>query len=335
MRLATLSALLIALAWLQPARAAPPRVVADIAPVHAMVAQVMEGAGTPRLLMQPGASPHDFALRPSEARALQDADLVVWVGPSLTPGLGDSLETLAGAAERLTLLDLPNLRLLPPRADATFGHDHAHGEHGHDAHAHEDAHDHGDAHAHEDDHAHQNGHDHGDIDPHAWLDPEIGAVWLDAIAERLSRLDPENADLYAANARTGRADLARLAAGIDDDLAPVRDTPFVVFHDSYQYFERRFDVTAVGAISLSDARDPGPARLAALRDEIAALEVDCIFAEPQFDPGLVAAVARASDNEIPVLDPLGAGLEPGADLYPAVLRRIADTLRSCLAATDG
>ncbi|MGG7643369.1 zinc ABC transporter substrate-binding protein [Rhodovulum sp. YNF3179] len=311
----------------------PPRVVADIPPIHALTARVMEGVADPDLLLRPGASPHDYAMRPSEARALSEADIVFWVGPVLTPWLDEALDTLGGTAEIMTLSETPGLARLEMREGATFeahDHDHAHDDddHGHDDdddHAHDDhAHD---DHGHDDDH---DTHDHGAIDPHLWLDPANAALWLNAIAAALSAADPENADTYRSNAALAEEELEALVAETDARLAPVRGLPFVVFHDAYHYFEARFDIEAAGAVSVSDATDPGPRRVAEIRDLIRDTGAACVFTEPQFPPRLVDTLIEGSTAQTGTLDPLGADLAPGAKLYPALIRGLADGMIDCL-----
>src|SRR6056297_2252372 len=324
-----------------------PKVAADIAPVHSLVARVMQGVGAPSLIVAPGASPHEYNLRPSEASALQDADLVFWVSPDLTPWLDGAIETLTKGASVTELLEVDGTTKLPFREGALFeahahgdddhankGHDdHAHGEH-HDAHGHEEhaedaAHDDHEEHA---DHAHagHDGHDHGDHDPHAWLSPDNGAVWLNAIAAKLSAADPDNAGAYFANAAAGREELAALSAEINGILDPVRGRNFIVFHDAYQYFEAAFDFPASGAISVSDASDPSPARIAEIQARVEEQGVTCVLSEPQFDPCIVNAVMDGSEANTGVLDPLGSDLKPGPDLYGNVLRNLATALADCL-----
>lgn len=310
-----------------------PRVATDIAPVHSLVAQVMGELGEPALLVRPGASPHGYSLRPSEARALDQADLVVMVGEGLTPWLMQPVETLAGQAHVLHLLDAPGTTLLEKRDGATFErHDHAHDDDGHDDHAHDDH----DDHDHDDDHAGHDhaedghdGHDHGSQDSHAWLDPRNGAAWLDAIAAELAELDPDNAATYRANADAGKAQLATLESEIAATL-PETSAGFIVFHDAYQYFENRFGLAAAGSISLSDATAPSAGRIAELRDKIGELNVTCIFTEPQFDPGIIAALGTDGLSTA-TLDPLGtAAADPGAGLYPRTLRAMGTAFAECL-----
>lgn len=324
-----------------------PQVAVDIAPIHSLVARVMDGVGTPNLIVQPGASPHEYSLRPSEAAALQDADLVFWMGEDLTPWMADAVATLAEGAVVSTLLEAEGTILHDFREGALFE-AHAHGDHGgeheehaeeHDDHGHEehgDHDDHGDhdEHGHDDhghdDHAGHEGHDHGAHDPHAWLSYRNAGTWLNLIAAQLSGADPDNAGAYFANAAAARDELETLAAEIRDTLAPVRGGSFIVFHDAYQYFEVDFDMPAAGAISLSDATDPSPARIAEVQGRIQAEGIDCVLAEPQFNPGLVEVVLEGTEASTGVIDPLGSELEPGADLYPQLMRNMAATLADCL-----
>ncbi len=313
-----------------------PAVAVDIAPVHSLVARVMQGVGEPSLIVKPGASPHEYSLRPSEANALQEADLVFWMGEDLTPWMENAVETLATNAAVTTLLEVDETNLLEFREGALFeAHDHDdhededHDDHDHDEHAEKDEHDHEE----HDDHAgHEGheGHDHGEHDPHAWLSPQNASAWLNVIAAQLSAADPENAGTYFANAAEGRAELETLVSDVDAILDPVRGGSFVVFHDAYQYFEADFDFAASGAISLGDASDPSPARIAEIQERIQEEGVDCVLAEPQFNPGLVATVLDGTEASTGVIDPLGAALEPGAGLYPLLITNMAQTLADCL-----
>lgn len=315
-----------------------PSVAVDIAPVHSLVARVMEGVGSPNLIVQPGASPHEYSLRPSEAAALQDADLVFWMGEDLTPWMADAVNNLAGNAAITTLLEADVTILLEFREGVLFeahAHDEhdEHDEHEHDEEGHDDDHEehaHGDEH--EDDHeemAHDD-HAHGGHDPHAWLSPDNASSWLNLIAAQLSAADTENAGVYFANAAAGRAELEALSAEVSGILDAVRGGHFIVFHDAYQYFEVAFDIPASGAISLGDASDPSPARIAEIQGRIREEGIDCVLAEPQFNAGLVATVLDGTEASTGVIDPLGAGLEPGPTLYPQVIRNMAETLAECL-----
>ncbi|MEM9393310.1 MAG: zinc ABC transporter substrate-binding protein [Pseudomonadota bacterium] len=373
------------------AMADTPSVAVDIAPLHSLVSRVMEGVGTPNLIIPAGASPHQYSLRPSEAAALQEADVVFWLGEDLTPWLEDAVETLAEGASVTALLESEGTVLHDFREGALFeAHDHGDEEHGHEDHAdgedhdhdhdheevkaeahdhdhdhdheHEevkasaDAHDHdhdhdheevkADAHDHDhdheehaeakahDDHDHEEhaheGHDHGEHDPHAWLSPQNASTWLNVIAAQLSAADPDNAGAYFANAAAGKAELEALTEEVSGILNPVRGGSFVAFHDAYQYFEMDFDFPASGAISLGDASDPSPARIAEIQGRVREEGIGCVLAEPQYNPGLVATVLDGTDASTAVIDPLGVDLELGSELYPQLIRNMATTLAECL-----
>jgi zinc transport system substrate-binding protein len=303
-----------------------PNVAVDIAPVHSLVSRVMEGVGEPSLIVAPGASPHEYNLRPSEADVLQNANLVFWVGHNLTPWLEDAIETLASDAMVVELIESNGTTELPMREGALFE-AHQHGDEDHDAEHEGEGHD---GHADHEDEDHAGHDDHGGHDPHAWLSPDNGAAWLNAIAAALSAADPDNAGAYYANAAAGREELTALRAEINGVLEPVRGGNFIVFHDAYQYFEVAFDFPASGAISVSDASDPSPARIGEIQARVADQNVTCIMSEPQFNPGIVASVLDGSDARTGVMDPLGSSLEPGADLYPQLLRNLATSLANCI-----
>ena len=312
------------------AHADTPRVAVDIAPVHSLVARVMEGVAVPDLIIQPGASPHEYSLRPSEAAALQASDLVFWVGPGLTPWLADTIETLAQEASVTALSKLDGTVKLEFRESAVFevhDHDDHSGHEDHDAHADHDAHDDHDDH---DGTAGHDEHDHGAYDPHTWLSPKNAMTWLNAIAGQLSAVDPDNAGAYYANAAAGRAEIEVLMGDVTAILDPLRNGRFIVFHDAYQYFEQDFNFPASGALSISDASDPSPARIAEIRDRIAEQGIDCVLAEPQFNPGLIATVLDGTDAQTGILDPIGSDLEPGSALYPDMIRNLAKALASCM-----
>ena len=296
------SSLLAACAIAIPAAAAP-NVVTDIPAVHALAAKAMEGVGAPVRLLPPGASPHGYHMRPSEASALAEADILIWIGPELTPWLDRARRKLNAKAPSLALLGVPGTTWHEAREEAVFT---AHADGGHD-----------------------HGHHHGPVDPHAWLDPVNGARWLGAIARALGSIDPANAGTYTANAAAGEAELWVLKEALNAELAPVRNQPYVVLHDGFQYFEDRFRISALGAIRLSDGAAPSPRRLATLRRGIKASGARCIFREPQYSSALAAGLA-GPDVRTGVLDPLGWDLEAGWSLYPTLLQQLGTNLRQCL-----
>ncbi|MDP7489241.1 MAG: zinc ABC transporter substrate-binding protein [Arenicellales bacterium] len=262
----------------------------------------MDGVGVPSLIIQHGASPHGYMLRPSAAVALEKADLVFWVAEGLTPWLKSRLETLAGKAHVIKLMGVDGVVRLSYRQGATFAN-------------HDD---------------HQSYDEHKDyVDPHSWLDPENGKIWLDVIASELSNIDPENAGIYAQNAVVGKAEISEVAARIEGTLASVRGVNFIVFHDAYQYFEKRFGISASGSISLADASAPSPARVAKIRAKVAELGISCVFSEPQYSPGLVTSVVGDTKIRRGTIDSLGAELELGIAFYTKLLDSIAKEIVAC------
>ncbi|MEO9823345.1 MAG: zinc ABC transporter substrate-binding protein [Paracoccaceae bacterium] len=272
-----------------------PRVVTDILPVHSLVAQIMEGVGAPDLLLEAGSDPHNYAMRPSQASLLENADVVIVIGPALTPWLEKPLATLANGATQVILLEVLGTELLEYRG----GHDHGHGH----------------------------GHDDENVDPHAWLDPKNAKVWLSSIADTLAQNDPANSALYLANAETARAELTNLEAEWQAALDGVGR--YGVHHDAYQYFEARFGLATGFVIKEDDAHQPGPARIAELRADIAQNAVACVFVEPFVNRGLIETVLEGSDAKILELDQMGVNFEPGPDLFSLVLREMVASVAQC------
>lgn len=299
-----------------PAFAEPPQVVVDIAPVHALMTQVMEGVGTPSLLLDQDANPHSVQLRPSQARMLSEADLVVWVGPDLSPWLESALEGL-GAGDQIMLMDHPATTLRPFERPVDAEADHGEDDHDHDHDDHAEGHD---------------DHDHGEYDPHLWTSIDNARAWLPAFAEDLATRDPENAETYRANAQAAVAGIDDLAARIEARLAPHEGAEIVTFHAAWGYFADRFGLEIAGTVRPGDATTPSAAALAELRDIVAEHGVTCAFAEPAFDPGLLDAIAGETGLRIGLLDPTGALQQPGAGHYAATLEAAAVSIADCLGA---
>jgi len=316
--------------------ASAPEVVVSIKPVHSLVAGVMQGIGKPALLLSGASSPHDYSLRPSDARRLDAAEVVFWVGEGLEAFLVKPLDALAGDARIVALSEADGVTLLPTREGGIWP---AHAEHqpDDDLHAAEDAHDE-DVHAedaHEEAEAPAEEHEHGGFDMHLWLDPQNAEAIVGAIVTELATLDPGNAGRYEANGRALQERLEALDGALRDELAPVAERPFVVFHDAYQYLAQRYGLYEVGSLTVDPQRRPGAQRLAEIRARLQALNAACVFAEPQFEPALVDTVIEGSAARKGVLDPLGASLEPGPDQYFALMDGLARALVACLDAKSG
>jgi zinc transport system substrate-binding protein len=341
-------------------------VVVSIKPVHSLVAGVMDGTGEPTLLVKGTASEHSYSLRPSEARALEQAEVVFWVGETMETFLVKPLQALAGDATVVELWQAPGLALLATREGGMWqAHAHGHedadadgGEHaaeheGEHAAEHESEHaaeheavhadeheaEHADEHESEGEHAgeHQGAgghaeadHAHGETDMHVWLDPGNAKMLTATIASVLSEADPENASIYQANAARLRQQLDELDGSLEDKLATIADRPYVVFHDAYQYLEHRYGVKAVGAIAINPTLRPSAQRLHEIQERLEDLDAACVFAEPQFEPALVDTVIEGTNAKKGVLDPLGAALDTGPDQYFQLMHELADSLVSCL-----
>lgn len=324
------------------------KVVASIKPVHSLVAAVMEGVGTPSIIVDGAGSPHTYALKPSQAQDLQDAGLVFWMGHQLEAFLEKPIEAIAGKAKAVELLDAHDLVKLKFREGGAFDeHDHEEGENGengeHEGHEDHDEHKHDehaedkdhDEHKH-DEHAEGEGHEdhdehaHGEYDPHVWLDPVNAKALVHEIEEALVEADPGNAEKYEANAKAIMVKLDALTAEVSADLAPVKGRGFVVFHDAYQHFESRFGLAAVGSVTVSPEVIPGAERIGELRAKVKGLKATCVFSEPQFESKLVSTVSEGTDAKPGVLDPLGTGIENGPELYFKLIRNMATSFKTCL-----
>ena len=286
------------------------KVVASIKPVHSLVASVMQGVSEPSLLVKGAGSPHTYSLKPSQAKELQAADIVFWMSHDLEAFLENSIESIAKNAKAVSLMDSHGLMKLNFREGGAFdAHDHGHDDHGDDKH---------------DDHGHD------EVDPHVWLDPQNAKSLVHEIEEHLAEIDPSNAAKYEANAKAVMKKLDALTKEIEADLKPIRGRGYVVFHDAYQYFEKRFGVSAVGSITVSPEVLPGAERVSELRDKVKSLNASCVFSEPQFEPKLVKTITENTDAGTGVLDPLGANIKDGPELYFTLIRNMAKSLKDCL-----
>ena len=286
-------------------------VVTSIKPIHSLVSAVMDGIGTPSLIIEGAGSPHTYALKPSQAKALQDADLVFWVGPAIESFLEKPIKEVASSARIVTLSDAHGLIKIEFREGGNFD--------SHDEHAKHDDHD-----------EHAKHDDHGQFDMHVWLDPENAKMMINAIEEALIEADPHNARTYQGNAANVKRDLDKLITEVDAEMSSVKETPYVVFHDAYQYFEDRFGIKPVGSITVSPETLPGAKRVKELREKIKSLNASCVFSEPQFEPKLIATVIENTSAGTGVLDPLGVSIKAGPEMYFTLIRNMSKSLKNCL-----
>ncbi|WP_303908050.1 zinc ABC transporter substrate-binding protein [Thiohalomonas denitrificans] len=281
----------------------PPKVVASIAPIHSLVASVTGEALTPELLMPPGSTPHSYALRPSGAGTLAEAELVIWIGENLESVLAKPLASLGAEARKLGLMESIGVSHLPARRAGIWA--------GQEPYA--------------------DSHGHGNGDPHLWLAPANARAFVDAIATVLAEVDPERKALYRANADRTRQRIDALESDIRRRLEPVKAQPYLVFHDAYQHFEQAFELGSIGAIVEDPEHHPGARRLAAVRQSVRERGVRCVFSEPQFRSSVVDLIMEGSGARHGVLDPVGSKLSPGPDLWFELMENLTDSLVSCLA----
>ena len=321
------------------------KVVTSIKPIHSLASYVMDGVGKPDVIVDGYNSPHGFSLKPSHAKMLENADLVIWVGEDLEAFLEKPLNTIAKKAKNIEVMDLKGIKKLEFREKNIFeghddhGHDEhkdEHKEHGHDEHKdehkehghdeHKDEHkEHGhDEHKEKD--AHE-GHHHGEHDPHVWLDPMNAKVIIKEITKQLVQLDSKNSAAYKANSKKALADIDKLTKAIKKDLN--KDLRFVVFHDAYQYFEKRFNIQVLGALTVNTDVMPGAEQLSEIREVIEHEKVNCIFSEPQFNPSIIKSIAKDTKVKTGILDPLGAKLDKGKNLYFDLLNDMASSFKGC------
>ena len=291
------------------------KVVTTIKPIHSLVSVVMDGVSNPSLIIEGSNSPHNFSLKPSHAKMLEEADIVFWIGEDLESFMEKPLNSLAKNAVQISFMDLKSIEKLKFREMSD--HD-DHDDHGHDDHhGHED----------EDDDSNHEGHNHGEFDAHIWLDPVNAKAMVSEIAHELSELDPSNKSNYEKNAE-------KMISSLDDLIERVsttipKNSSFIVFHDAYQYFENRFNIKAAGALTLNPEVLPGAKQIAEIQEIIEHDSVKCIFSEPQYNPKIIEMLSADMKVLTSVLDPLGANIEAGPEMYNDLILEIASSLKDC------
>ena len=294
------------------------KVVTSIKPLHSLASYLMDGVGKPDLIVDGYASPHGFSMKPSHAKMLQDADLIFWVGEDLENFLEKPLNSIAKKAEKIELMDIKGLNVLSFRERNIFDEHDDHDDH--EGHAKKKKDDH-------DDHDDHEGHGHGEYDPHIWLDPINAKVILKEMTEHLIENDSKNTSTYKSNLDKALKDIDKLTMNVMTELN--QSVSSIVFHDAYQYFEKRFNVNILGAFTVNTDVMPGAEQLAQIREIIEHDKVSCVFSEPQFNPDIIKAVAKDMNIKTGVIDPLGATLDPGKDLYFDLIRNMSASFKGC------
>ena len=283
------------------------KVVTSIKPIHSLASYIMDGVGSPGLIVDGYNSPHSFQLKPSHAKMLEQADIIFWIGEDLENFLEKPLDTIAKKAEKIELLEIKNIKKLKFRERNIFEEHEEHDDHGHDAKKEE-----------HDDHEE---HGHGEYDPHIWLDPINAKIILNEITEHLIENDSKNASTYKSNLTKALAKIDKLI--IDVITETNKNLSYVVFHDAYQYYENRFNVNILGAMTVNPDVMPGAEQIHEINEVIEHDNVSCILSEPQFNPDIIKSIAKDTNVKTGVLDPLGANLKPGKDLYFDLIRNMS------------
>ena len=306
------------------------KVVASIKPIHSLASYLMNGVAKPDLIVDGYATPHGFAMKPSHAKMLQNADLIFWVGEDVENFLEKPLGSIAKKAEKIELMQIKGLQVLKFRERNIFDDhdDHGHDDHDkkedHDSHAKKEDHD---DHGKKEDHDDHERHAHGEFDPHIWLDPINAKVILNEMVEHLIENDPKNEAKYKSNLDEALKDIDKLTIDVMTELS--NSVSSIVFHDAYQYFEKRFNVNILGAFTVNTDVMPGAEQLAEIREIIEHDKVACVFSEPQFNPDIIKAVAKDMNIKTGVIDPLGATLNPGKDLYFSLIKNMSASFKGC------
>jgi zinc transport system substrate-binding protein len=280
-------------------------VVASVRPLGFIASAIADGVTSTEVLLPDGASPHDFALRPSDLKKIRSADLVVWVGPEMEAYMTKSAAQL-GPDRQVEISALPTVKpLLQKGNEQEEGQDHDHADHGHD-------------------------HHHGEYNMHVWMSPEIAKQTAIAIHAKLLELMPQNKDKLDANLRQFEDSLTQVDKNLGKMLQPVQGKGYFVFHDAYGYFEKHFGLSPLGHFTVNPEIQPGAQRLHLIRTQLVEQKAVCVFAEPQFRPAVINAVAQGTTVRMGTLDPLGSGIALGKDSYVNFLSHLTNQYVSCL-----
>ena len=283
------------------------KVVATIKPIHSLVAGVMDGLGSPSLIVDGSNSPHNFSLKPSHAKMIEDAEIIFWVGEDLETFMIKSLESIANNATKVSFMDLDNITKLKFKEENILeveGYDDDHDDHDdHDKHA------------------------DGEFDAHIWLDPKNAIEIVNEIAKTLSLKDPNNKNVYYSNAEKLNHSLNELIKKIN--LSINKDARFIVFHDAYQYFEKRFDVSSAGALILNEEALPSAKKVSEIHKIIKKQNINCIISEPQFNPNIIKSIAQDSSILTGSFDPLGSSFDTNKNLYFEMILSLSNSLKDC------
>ena len=301
-------------------------VITTIQPINALVNAVIGNTGGSTSLIPSEVSPHEFKLKPSNVKTLQDGNIIFYISNHLESSITKVFKNLPKNIKIVNLMEETGVNHLAIRDNEEWErHDH-HDDH--DKHAKkDDHHDDHDKHAKKDDH--HDDHEKED-DVHIWLDPDNAIKIIQKVNKELSLLFPENSQIYNKNATNIINKITELKSELKEELLSIKDKPYIVFHDAYQYFEKVFGLNAVGSIALEDDVATSPKQISYIRNKIIKSNVSCVFQEPQFDSKLVKTVVEGTDAKIGTLDPLGVDIANKKDFYLQLIRNMSKSLKECL-----
>ena len=313
-------------------------IITSVKPLHSIVDAISTNSDQVELLVTTNQSPHDYQLKPSQLKAMQNANIIFYFDDNFETFMSSAFDILPPKVRKSSIIEKANLNLLQYRESGAWDKHLHEGDDGHDDHdAHKDEDDDGhDAHkdehddGHDDHDAHKDEHD-DDVNLHVWLDPENAKSIVNYVVKELTFINPKNHEIYEENGKRYIEKLNNLDAELKISLSGLQDKPFIVFHDAYQYFERAFNLNAVGSISLrDDIHSVSPNRIKEIKDKIKTTNAECVFREPQFSDRLINTIAEKADIKVGTLDPLGASLQNDKGLYFTLMRELADNFKKCL-----
>jgi len=302
-------------------------IITSVKPLHSIVDAISTNSDQVELLVTTNQSPHDYQLKPSQLKAMQNANIIFYFDDNFETFMSSAFDILPPKVRKSSIIEKANLNLLQYRESGAWDKHLHEGDDGHDDHdAHKDEHDDG----HDDHDAHKDEHD-DDVNLHVWLDPENAKSIVNYVVKELTFINPKNHEIYEENGKRYIEKLNNLDAELKISLSGLQDKPFIVFHDAYQYFERAFNLNAVGSISFrDDIHSVSPNRIKEIKDKIKTTNAECVFREPQFSDRLINTIAEKADIKVGTLDPLGASLQNDKGLYFTLMRELADNFKKCL-----
>ena len=282
-------------------------IIVTIKPLHSLVTGVVGNTAKTHLLVSGNQSPHGFKFKPSQVKLLNNSAVVFYIGDTFETFMEKAFDSIPSNVVKVPVAEKARLKLLPYREGGPWEEDK------HEGH----------------DHGHEGHHDEGGGDMHVWLDPDNAIKMIKAITRELSKVYPENRDIYKANARSYVQKITALDSELSAALSNSKEFPFIVFHDAYQYFEKHYGLNGVGSITFDPHDFPSPKRLKEIRGKLNEMSAACVFSEPQFSDRLVRTVIKGTSAKTALIDPLGSNIKDGPNLYFELLSEMAGSFKRC------